>query len=72
MKKQVEDFLSFGRIVGAALVIVGFVFLSVLLGDRARTAGYPIWIVVLIYLAGAFLGLWQGWLSLRRFWRRDD
>ena len=72
MKKQMNDFLSFGRVVGAALVIVGFVFLAVLLADRARAAGYPTPVVIAIYLAGAFFGLWQGWLSLRKFWGRDD
>ncbi len=71
MKKQLEDLLSFGRIVGAALVVMGFVLLAVFLGNKARDAGYPSAVVFLIYLLGAFFALWQGWLSLKVFWKKE-
>ncbi|MBL3592292.1 MAG: hypothetical protein JMJ93_02140 [Synergistaceae bacterium] len=70
MKRALDDLLSFGRIIGAALVVVGFVLLAVFLGNKARQAGYPSAVVFLIYLLGAFFALWQGWLSLRVFWKQ--
>lgn len=65
MKKGVQDLVSFGRIVSAALLICGYVVFGVLIGRKLVEKGYPHWMLLLCASAGAVFGLWQGWLMIK-------
>lgn len=66
MDKRVEDFLYFGRIIASALLICGYVVLGLLLGEKLVEKGFPHWIILVCATLGAFLGIWQAWLWIKK------
>jgi len=70
-KKGFEDFMVFGKVISAALVLCGFLVLGLLIGRKLEGVGWPGWIVPLCAAGGAFLGAWQAWSFMKQAWRRN-
>jgi len=71
MGYKLEDFLVFGKVISAALVLCGFLVLGLLVGRRLEGAGWPGWIVPACAACGAILGAWQAWIFMKQSWRKD-
>ena len=61
-KKNLKDLFLFGRILSPALVISGYVFLSVWVCDYLLKNNWPKFIAFLSIPLITVFGLWQGWL----------
>jgi uncharacterized SAM-binding protein YcdF (DUF218 family) len=70
LKKIYEDFLAFGRVISAALLLCGFVVLGLLLGKNLEAKGQPEWVVPFMVILGGVLGAWQAWIFLRESWKK--
>jgi hypothetical protein len=64
------DFLAFGKVVSAALLLCGFVVLGLVTGKKLEAAGKPGWVVPVLILLGGALGAWQAWAFLRQSWKK--
>ncbi len=71
MKKMYEDFLAFGKVISAALLLCGFVVLGLVAGKKLEASGKPGWVVPVLVLLGGVVGAWQAWLFLRQSWRKS-
>jgi len=69
-RKMYEDFLAFGKVISAALLLCGFVVLGLVVGKKLEAAGKPDWVVPVLVLLGGAIGAWQAWLFLRQSWRK--
>lgn len=70
-KRSFEDFLVFGKVISAALVLCGFLVLGLLVGRRLEASGWPGWAVPVCAACGAFVGAWQAWSFVKQAWRRN-
>lgn len=71
VKKVYEDFLAFGKVISAALLLCGFVILGLVLGRKLEAAGRPGWVVPVMVLFGGAVGAWQAWVFVRGSWRKE-
>ncbi|MGC9373251.1 MAG: hypothetical protein ACP5DY_08040, partial [Thermovirgaceae bacterium] len=65
-----EDFLAFGKVIAAALLLCGFVVLGLLAGKKLEASGRPGWVVPLMVVLGGAFGAWQAWVFLRQSWKK--
>jgi hypothetical protein len=70
LKKIYGDFLAFGKVVSAALLLCGFVVLGLMTGKKLEAAGKPGWVVPVLILVGGAVGAWQAWAFLRQSWKK--
>ncbi len=70
LKKPYEDFLAFGKVISAALLLCGFVVLGLLVGKKLEAAGWSGWFVPVLVLSGGAVGAWQAWIFLRQSWKK--
>jgi len=70
MKRIYDDFLVFGKVISSALLICGYIVLGLLIAKKLIINGYPDWIIFVLPLAGALIGIWQTWLWLKSLWSK--
>lgn len=69
MPLQREDFSAFSKIIAAALLVCGFIFMGLLVGRQVAGKGGPEWAVAAGATVGALVGLSQGWAMIRPLWK---
>lgn len=69
--KGLRDVLMFGRVLSAGLVVAGYVFLGVWLSDWLAKNGWPLIVAMMAVPVVAVFGMWQGWLFLTK-WRKKQ
>lgn len=72
MKKGMQDLMTFGRVISAAILVCGYLLLGVFLGRQLIQRGFPQWVAVILFFVAAFFGLWQGWIFVRVVWKRGE
>lgn len=68
--RNIQDYVMFGKIISAALLIAGYVILGVVVSHRLVERGWPEWVNMAGPALMAVFGLSQGWFLLRGFLRR--
>ena len=69
MPLRMEDFSAFSKVLSAALRVVGFIVLGLLVGRQAVARGGPLWAVPACTALGALVGMTQGWVMIRPLWK---
>jgi len=69
-KRSLEDFLAFGKVISAALVLCGFLILGLFIGRKLQAGGWPDWIVPAFSVFGALVGSWQAWIFVKQTWKK--
>ena len=69
--KTLKDVVLFGRVLSTGLLVGGYVFLGVYLSSWLEGKGWPRLLVALTPVAVTLFGLWQGWLFLKQFGKKN-
>ena len=65
MKNGMKDVIVFSRIIGAALLVCGYLIAGLYTGRWCTTRGYPQWSVPLCLFLGLIAALFAGYRELK-------
>ena len=70
-RSKYSDVVLFVKVVSSALLVGGYIVAGYAIGKKLTSSGYPSWTQAVLSLAGALLGMHQGYRFLKEHLSRS-